>query len=159
MINDYHEVIKGHVKKGQSTLIMVSPLFHIMGQATFMSLGLSLGNTTVLMPVPQVDSILKAVQKYKVDLLIAVPALYRMILENDRLGFYDLSSLKYCWSGGDVMPSEIFKRWKDKFNIPVYQNFGSTETGFVAFSPLKEEPRPGVLGFPVSSKRIKILDL
>jgi hypothetical protein len=32
-----------------------------------------------------------------------------MILENDRLNFYNLSSLKYCWSGGDILPLEVGK--------------------------------------------------
>ncbi|MDY7037763.1 MAG: fatty acid--CoA ligase family protein, partial [Thermodesulfobacteriota bacterium] len=91
-------------------------------------------------------------------LFLGVPALYRMILENDRLDTYDLSSLKYCWSGGDVLPSEVFNRWRQKFDIPLYQNFGSTETGFTAFSPLKGEPSPGVIGLPVSTKKIKLVD-
>ncbi len=158
MINDYQRVVEGYIRKGASTLIMVGPLFHIMGQATFLSIGLGLGNRTVLMPVPEVDSILKAIEKYRVDLLLGVPALYRMILENDRLDFYDLSSLKYCWSGGDVLPTEIFNRWRQKFNVPIYQNFGATETGFVAFSPMDQEPSPNVIGFPVTSKKIKVVD-
>lgn len=158
LISDHQQIIKGYIEEGKATLIMAGPLFHIMGQGTFMSLGLGLGNTTVLMPVPQVDSVLKAIERYKVDLFLSVPALYRMILENDRLDFYDLSSLKYCWSGGDVLPDEVFNRWKQRFNISVYQNFGSTETGFVAFSPMDEEPSPGVIGLPASSKKIKIVD-
>lgn len=158
MINDYQKVIEGYIEKGTSTLIMVGPLFHIMGQATFLSIGLGLGNRTVLMPIPEVDSILKAIEKYRVDLLLGVPTLYRMILENDRLDFYDLSSLKYCWSGGDVLPTEIFNRWRRKFNVPIYQNFGSTETGFVAFSPMDQEPSPNVIGFPVVSKEIQVVD-
>ncbi|UCB51312.1 MAG: AMP-binding protein [Deltaproteobacteria bacterium] len=158
MINDYQRVIEGYIRKGTSTLIMVGPLFHIMGQATFLSIGLGLGNRTVLMPIPEVDSILKAIEKYRVDLLAGVPALYRMILENDRLDLYDLSSLKYCWSGGDVLPTEIFNRWRQKFNVPIYQNFGATETGFVAFSPMDQEPSPNVIGFPVTSKKIKVVD-
>jgi long-chain acyl-CoA synthetase len=158
MINDYQRVIEGYIGKGTSTLIMVGPLFHIMGQATFLSIGLGLGNRTILMPIPEVDSILKAIEKYSVDLLSGVPTLYRMILENDRLDFYDLSSLKYCWSGGDVLPSEIFNRWKQRFNIPIYQNFGATETGFVAFSPMDQEPSSNIIGFPVTSKKIKVVD-
>lgn len=158
LISDYHAVIRGHIEEADSTLIMVGPLFHIMGQATFLSIGLGLGNKTVLMPVPQVDSILKAIEKYRVDLLSGVPTLYRMILENDRRDLYDLSSMKFCWSGGDVLPSEIFKRWREQFNVPIYQNFGATETGFVAFSPMDQEPSSNVIGVPVPSKKIKVVD-
>jgi len=158
MISDYHELTGGHIQKGNETLMIASPLFHIMGLMTFMSLGLTLGNRTVIMPVPQIDSILKAIERYRVSLIIGVPAFYRMILENDRFDLYDLRSLRYCWSGGDVLPTEIFKQWQERFNIPIYQNFGATETGFVAFSPLDQSPSPNIIGFPVSSKVVKIVD-
>jgi len=73
------------------------------------------------MPVPQVDAILQAVQRYKVRWFLGVPALFRMILENDRLDQYDLSSLKYTYCGGDVLPIEVFKRWKELFGLNIYQ--------------------------------------
>jgi long-chain acyl-CoA synthetase len=158
MMKDYHGVVQGFIEPGEGVLIMVNPLFHIMGKMTFLSLGLSLGNTTVLMPAPQVDATLKAIERHKVNLLAGVPTLYRMILENDRLNSYSLRSLRYCWCGGDVLPEELFHRWERKFKIPIYQNFGSTETGFVAFSPLKEPPRPGVLGFPLPSLKTRVAD-
>ena len=80
----------------------------------------------------RMDAILQAIQRYKATVMLSVPALYRMILENDRLDLYDLSSLRYCWSGGDVLPLEVYNRWKQKFHVPIYQNYGSTEVGCVA---------------------------
>jgi long-chain acyl-CoA synthetase len=119
---------------------------------------LTKGNTAVLMPTPQVDAILEAIERNRATLFLGAPTLYRMILENDRLKFYDLSSLKYCWSGGDVLPSEVYNRWKQKFGLPIRQIFGSTEVGFVAVSPMDKEPVPGSLGFPLPSRQVKIVD-
>jgi len=110
------------------------------------------------MPIPQVDPILKAIEKYRVTLFLGAPTLYRMILENDRLDLYDLSSLKYCWSGGDVLPLEVFNRWKAKFHVPIYQVYGATEVGFVAMTPLAEEPLPAAVGRPLPSREIRIVD-
>jgi long-chain acyl-CoA synthetase len=81
-----------------------------------------------------------------------------MILENDRLDMFDLSSLKYCWSGGDVLPLEVYNRWKERFNVPIHQVYGATEVGFVAMSPLGEDPIPGSVGRPLPSRRIRIVD-
>ena len=53
------------------------------------------------------DAILATIQRYRVRWLLGVPALYRMILENDRLDRYDLGSLTYCYCGGDVLPEEV----------------------------------------------------
>ena len=51
-------------------------------------------------------------ERFKVRWLLGVPALYRMILENDRQERYDLSSLTYCYCGGDVLPEEVKERWQ-----------------------------------------------
>jgi len=81
-----------------------------------------------------------------------------MILENDRLDFFDLSSLRYCWSGGDVLPLEVYNRWKEKFHVPIYQVYGATEVGFTAMSPLDREPVPGSIGRPLPSRDNMIVD-
>ncbi len=159
-VNDITDhVFAGHVKTGGDAYIAVNPLFHIMALGLFMGLGLNLGNTTVLMPVPQVDAILMAIQRYQVRWMLGVPALYRMILENDRQEMYDLGSLKYCYCGGDVLPREVLQRWKDRVGAPIYQVYGSTEAGHVTYSRLDAgDPPPMSIGVPLPSRRTRIVD-
>lgn len=156
-IDGYRKATEGHVREGDDRLIIVNPLFHVMAQQTIMALGLGRGNLTVLMPTPQIDAVLEAIQRYRITLFVGVPALYRMILENDRLGFYDLSSLRYCTSGGDVLPLEVFNRWKELCGLPVRQDYGCTEQGLTILSPWDRDPMPGALGFPIPSKELKIV--
>ncbi len=157
-VNDHRAVTEGYVKNGDDTLVLVNPLFHILAEQSIMALGLSRGNPTVLMPVPQVDAILEAIQRYRATLFLGVPTLYRMILENDRLDLYDLSSLRYCFSGGDVLPLEVYNRWKERFKIPLRQDYGCTEQALTTLCPLDRVPPPAAIGFPVVSKQIKIVD-
>ncbi len=157
-IDEIQLVGKGHVREGEDTLIMVNPLFHQLAQGMILGMILNKGNTAVLMPIPEVDAILDAIQRYKVTLFLGAPTLYRMILENDRLDLFDLSSLRYCWSGGDVLPVEIFNRWKSAFNKPIYQVYGSTEVGFTAMSPLDREPSPTRVGRPFPSRKTMVVD-
>jgi len=158
-VNDItEEVAAGYLKEGEDTYIAINPLFHIMALGLFVAIGLNAGNTTVIMPVPQVDAILHAIKKYKVRWLLGVPALYRMILENDRLDQYDLSSLKYCYCGGDVLPVEVFKRWKELFGLSIYQVYGSTEAGHVTYSRLDREPEVMSIGLPLRSRQCKVVD-
>ncbi len=159
-VNDVSDhVFGGHVRKGNDCYIAINPLFHIMALGLFMAVGLNLGNTTVLMPVPQVDAVLKAIEKYKVRLMLGVPALYRMILENDRQEFYDLSSLTYCYCGGDVLPREVLSRWKTRVGRPIFQVYGSTEAGHVTYSRLDAgDPAQMSIGAPLPSRRTRIVD-
>ncbi len=152
------DVVGGYIEEGKDTYIAINPLFHIMALGLFIAIGLNYGNTTIIMPVPQVDSILKAIEKYRVRWLLGVPALYRMILENDRLDQYDLRSLKYCYCGGDVLPIEVFKRWKDHLGVPIYQVYGSTEAGHVTYSRLDREPELSSIGLPLKTRECKVVD-
>jgi long-chain acyl-CoA synthetase len=152
------DVAGGYIEEGKDTYIAINPLFHIMALGLFVAIGLNYGNTTIIMPVPQVDSILRAIEKYKVRWMLGVPALYRMMLENDRLDQYDMSSLKYCYCGGDVLPIEVFKRWKELFGLFIYQVYGSTEAGHVTYSRLNKEPDLMSIGLPLKTRECKVVD-
>jgi len=151
-------VAGGHLKEGEDVYIAVNPLFHIMALGLFMSIGLNKGNATLLMPVPQVDAILETIERHRARWLLGVPALYRMILENDRLDYYDLSSLIYCYCGGDVLPTEVFNRWKERFGVPIYQVYGSTEAGHVTYSRIDKDPKANTIGLPIKSRECIVVD-
>jgi len=155
---DLYNAIEGHVSEGDEVLVLVNPLFHIMGKGTFMGIALTLGNPTVVMPQPLVDAILEAIQKYKATLLFGVPALYRMILECDRFDTYDLSSLKYCWSGGDVLPVEVFTRFGKYTKYPIRQVYGSTETGHLTFGSTNKDITATSLGKPFPSRKVRVVN-
>jgi long-chain acyl-CoA synthetase len=158
-VNDVTEDVAGaNLKEGEDVYIAVNPLFHIMALGLFMSLGLNKGNTTLLMPSPQVDAVLETIQRYRARWLLGVPALYRMILENDRIDRYDLSSLVYCYCGGDVLPLEVFNRWQKRFGIPIYQVYGSTEIGHVTYSRIDREPKATSIGLPLKSRECLVVD-
>jgi long-chain acyl-CoA synthetase len=152
------DVIGNRMREGKEAILMINPLFHIMAKGLMIAFGFNLGNTVVLMPSPEVDATLKAIERYKVGWMLGVPALYRMFLESDRLEQYDLSSLKYCYCGGDVLPAEVFKTWKQKYGIPIYQVYGSTEVGHITYSLLDRDPKPTVVGTPLKSRKCFLAD-
>ena len=158
-VNDVTDDVAGsHLKEGEDVYIAVNPLFHIMALGLFMAVGLNKGNTVQIMPMPQVDAIMETIQRYGVRWFLGVPALYRMILENDRTDRYNLSSLTYCYCGGDVLPVEVFNRWKELFNTPIYQVYGSTEAGHVAYSRIELDPKPNTIGLPLKSRECIVAD-
>ena len=158
-VNDVTEDVGGvYLKEGEDVYIAVNPLFHIMALGLCMAIGLNKGNTTLLMPMPHVDAILETIQRHKARWMLGVPALYRMMLENDRLDYYDLSSLIYCYCGGDVLPTEVYKRWGERYGVPIYQVYGSTEAGHVSYTRIGAEPKPGSIGYPLKSRECIVVD-
>jgi long-chain acyl-CoA synthetase len=135
-----------------------APLFHILGQTCSLATLLT-GGTLILQPRINLDATFDAIQRFKAKTVIGVPAMYRMILEHDRLDQYNLSSLRYCFSGGDVLPVEINKRWKERFGQTIYQGYGATETcGGVSMCPVDQENPPRSVGKIVPSKKVRIVD-
>jgi long-chain acyl-CoA synthetase len=157
-ILDLYQAIEGYISEGNEVLVLVNPLFHIMGKGTFMGIALTIGNPTVIMPLPVVDAILEAIQSYRATLLLGVPALYRMILECDRFDLYDLSSLKHCWSGGDVLPVEVFTRFGKFTKFPIRQVYGSTETGHLTFGTTTKKITATSLGKPFPSRNVRVVN-
>ncbi len=152
------DLFRDYLLEGADTVIMVNPLFHIMAKGFAIATAFNKGNTLVLMPLPEADSILEAIRKNKVRWMLGVPALYRILLDNDRIDQYDLSSLQYCYCGGDVLPTEVLNKWEKRYGIPIYQVYGSTEVGHVTYSPLDKKPSPKTVGRPLKSRRCLIID-
>ena len=135
-----------------------APLFHILGQTC--SLGtILLGGTLVVFPKVHLDALMHAMQRYRAKTFIGVPSLFRMILEHQRVDFYDLSSLRYCFCGGDVLPLEVEKRWQSKMNRPIYQGYGATETcGGISMASAAQANPTRSMGRIVASKSVLVVD-
>ncbi len=135
-----------------------APLFHVLGQTCSLAT-LLVGGSLIIQPRINLDAAFDAIQRFRARTMIGVPALYRMILEHSRLDQYDLSSLTYCFSGGDVLPTDLGRRWREKFGHPIRQGYGATETcGGVAMCPADRENPPKSVGRVVPSKKVKLVD-
>jgi long-chain acyl-CoA synthetase len=144
--------------KDKDVIVAGAPLFHVLGQTCSLSTVVVGGGTLLLQPRVNLDAIFDTIQRLRATSLIGVPALYRMILEHDRVDQYDLSSLVYCFSAGDVLPVEVANRWERRFKLKVYQGYGATETcGGVVMSPTNRENPPMSMGIKVPSKEIMIV--
>jgi long-chain acyl-CoA synthetase len=135
-----------------------APLFHVLGQTCSLAT-LLVGGSLIIQPRINLDAAFDAIQRFRARTMIGVPALYRMILEHSRLSQYDLSSLQYCFSGGDVLPTDLGRRWQEKFGHPIRQGYGATETcGGVAMCPVDRDNPPKSVGGVVPSKKVKLVD-
>ncbi len=146
------------VPRGQDVVLQGAPLYHILGQAV--GLGAILGGETVLLlPRMNWDALLHHVQRYRATTLFGTPALYRTILEHDRVDHYDLSSLRYCFSGGEALPPEVARRWKAKFGVELYQGYGATEAvGAISLTPAGQPFPEGTVGRVARGREVRVVD-
>lgn len=145
---------------GEGVTVLAAPLYHIIGEMDALAPLLVGGETLICLPRVVLDALFSHIERYRATNIFAVPTLYRMILEHDRLDFYDLSSLCYCGTGGDVLPVEVGNRWLKKFGKPLYQGYGTTEfCGAISLSFARDGiPPEGAAGKISPESKYRLVD-
>jgi long-chain acyl-CoA synthetase len=135
------------------------PLFHSFGQTCIQNASVALGGTFTLLPRFSPDKALELIQRDRVTLFAGVPTMYFAILHFPEADRYDLSSVRYCMSGGAAMPVEVMRAFEDRYGVRILEGYGLSETSPVAsFNSLERERKPGSIGHPVWGVEMAILD-
>jgi len=146
------------IPKGEDIIIQGAPLFHVLGQMVGIGALLS-GDMLIMLPKIPLDAVFEHISRYRVKSFFGTPNMYRMILEHDRVDYYNLSSIKYCFCAGDTLPLEVENKWVKKFGIPITQGYGTTETcGGVTLSLANENLPRGTVGKIVPHWQIKFVN-
>jgi len=132
----------------KGTMVIVSPIFHGTGFATY-GVGATLGNKIVTTRRFKPEVTLKLIADHKADMLVAVPTmLHRMVeLGPDVIAAYDTSSLKTIAIAGSALTPELSNRVQDTFGDVLYNIYASTECGFATIAtPDQLRRAPGTTG-------------
>jgi len=98
-------------------------------------------------------------EKYKITNLASVPTAYRMFVTiEDAQKKFDLSSLKHCISAGEPLNPEVIKKWKQMFNLEIYDGIGMTEVMVYLSNIEGMKIKPGSCGKPQPGKVCAIVD-
>jgi long-chain acyl-CoA synthetase len=151
---------------GDQTFLGVLPWYHSFGLTLVMLWSCYTGSRVVCIPDPRAGNppfteVLKAVEKYKVTTMAAVPTLYSAFVNHPMLGRFDLSSLIGCGSGAAPLPVEIVRQFEEKTGAVIFEGYGMTETSpSITLNPTNLEQRKvGSVGLPIPNTDIKIVDL
>jgi len=128
----------------------VLPLFHSFGQTCIQNATLTAGGTMILLPRFDPGQALEILEREGVNLFAGVPTMYFALLHHEGERVYDLSSLKYCLTGGAPMPVEVMSAFEDKYPVKLQEGYGLSESSPVASFGVLERPRKaGSIGYPV----------
>ena len=88
-----------------------------------------------------------------------VPTMYFGLLHHEGGERYDVSSLRYCMTGGAPMPVEVLGAFESRFGVEIQEGFGLSETSPVASFNVLDKPRKaGSIGYPVWGVEMCVLD-
>jgi long-chain acyl-CoA synthetase len=136
------------------------PYFHVYGMTVAMTYPLLAGATIVLETRPEVDEILKLINRYHPTQFPGVPSLYNAINRHPRRDRYNLRSIRLCLSGSAPLPLEVAKQFEAETGGNLVEGYGLSETSPVTHAnPIKGERRAGSVGLPVPETEERIVDL
>jgi long-chain acyl-CoA synthetase len=145
---------------GREVMMTALPLFHVFGLTVCMNFGLWVGAKLVVQPNPRdIPALVKAIEKHRVTLFPAVPALFGALCDLPGIERHDLSSVKSCFSGSAPIAPEVLKRFEGLTGATIVEGFGMSETSPVTHcNPLGGTRKIGTVGVPVSSTDARIVD-
>ncbi|MBS3751553.1 MAG: AMP-binding protein, partial [Anaerolineales bacterium] len=128
----------------------VFPLFHTGGLFVYTLPQVIFGGTTILVPRFDPEQILELIESERVNVFAAVPTMYQMLTQAENWEEADLSSLRFCTSGGAPLPVPLVKKYTEEKRIRFKQGFGMTEfgPGIFALAPEDAVRKAGSIGRP-----------
>ncbi len=107
---------------------MVFPLFHTGGWNVLTIPLFHLGARVVIARELGPESVLQIVEFEGATVLVAVPAVLRMMCRHDEWDGTDLSTLRFAKSGGGPCRHSVMEAWWDR-GVELSQGYGLTECG------------------------------
>jgi long-chain acyl-CoA synthetase len=151
---------------GLHTYLGVLPWYHSFGLTLVMLLSCFNTSRVVCVPDPRAGKppfteVLRAIERYKVTILVAVPTIFSAMVNHPLIDNFDLSSIVGCGSGAAPLPVEVIKQFEAKTKGIIFEGYGMTETSPVlTLNPTNLEQRKiGSVGLPVPEVDIKIVDV
>lgn len=138
----------------------VFPMFHTGGLFVYTLPQIILGGTTILIRQFDPALVLKLIEQEKVTVFAAVPTMYQMMTQAPNWEEADLSSLRFCTSGGAPLPVPLIEKYTREKGIRFKQGFGMTEfgPGIFALAPEDAVRKAGSIGRPNFFVDARIVD-
>jgi long-chain acyl-CoA synthetase len=137
--------------------LLYLPLFHCFGQNFIMNAAFRSLGSVVLERRYHLETTLADIQRYEVSHFYGVPTIFIYLLDA-RLAPAQLASVRFFFSAAATMPREIAETWRERFQQPIYEGYGLTETSPLASYNHVGSYRLGSVGTPIDDVELKIID-
>jgi acyl-CoA synthetase (AMP-forming)/AMP-acid ligase II len=128
----------------------VFPMFHTGGLFVYTLPQVIFGGTSIFIRQFDAAQVLRLLEREHVTVFAAVPTMYQMLTQAENWENADLSSLRFCTSGGAPLPVPLVEKYTAEKGIRFKQGFGMTEfgPGIFALAPEDAIRKAGSIGRP-----------
>ena len=128
LINGVKSNIAATGVNGKTVITDMLPSSHIFSLTTSLLSILFVGGTVVMINNVMPGEVIRSIDRYGINIIIAVPTLIRILAETMKKKKYVLNRKIKGMVGGNSLTEEIFKEWRDITGGILVQGYGLTET-------------------------------
>ncbi|OBI32480.1 acyl-CoA synthetase [Mycolicibacter sinensis] len=160
MGNYISSIIAGSMT-GTDIVVHSLPLYHCAQLDNFLIPAVYLGATSVILPRPAPEMVLRTIETYAATSYFAPPTVWISLLRSPLLEQVDLSSLRKGYYGASAMPAEILAEMRERLpELRLWNFYGQTEMAPLAsaLGPEDQDAHAGSAGRPVINVETVIAD-
>lgn len=138
----------------------IFPMFHTGGLFVYTLPQVIFGGTTILVRQFEASQVLELIEREGVTVFAGVPTMYQMMTQAPNWPEANLSSLRFCTSGGAPLPVPLVEQYTREKGVRFKQGFGMTEfgPGIFALAPEDAIRKAGSIGRPNFYVDARIVD-
>ncbi len=148
------------LKPGEERALAALPFFHVFAMTAVMNFALAQGAELIIMPRFVLDDAMALITKTKPTVMPGVPTMFIAMLNHPKLASFDLSSLKFCLSGGAALPVDVKQKFEKLTGCKLVEGYGLSEASpSFTCNPLDGPVKEGSIGQPLPGTVVSLRDL
>ncbi|HCT44403.1 MAG: hypothetical protein CMJ35_08040 [Phycisphaerae bacterium] len=136
----------------------VLPQFHCFGLTALTLVPMLFGCKAVYTARFVPRKIIELLREHRPSIYVAIPSMYNALMTVKAAVPDDFTSLRLTISGGEPLPDDVRSRFGARFQVPIVEGYGLTETSPVTHVLLPEDNRAGTVGRPVPNLEQIVVD-
>ncbi len=152
----YISTIVAGSMSGDDVEVHSLPLYHCAQLDNFLATDLYLGATSIILPRPDPELVLRTIERYDVTNYFAPPTVWISLLRSPIFDEVDLSSLRKGYYGASPMPTEILHEMRQRLpQLRLWNFYGQTEMAPLAsaLGPDEQDAHAGAAGRRTGQRR------
>jgi len=144
---------------GSESILAALPFFHAYGLTVGLLTGLAKAATVHLLPRFEPHAVLGLIERYRIELVPAVPAMLNALNRVLAGKPHDLTFMRAVISGAASLNADVRRRFESYGPQRVLEGYGLSEAGPVTHvNPFSDLHRPGTIGIPLPDTEARIVD-
>ena len=139
------------LEPGKERVLGALPFFHVFAMTGVMNFAIATAAEIVIMPRFVLNDAMALITKTRPTIMPGVPTMFIAMLNHPKLKSFDLSSLKFCLSGGAPLLLETKKNFEALTGCKVVEAYGLSEIVTRRHDQSTRWPREGVVDRPAAT--------